>query len=83
MFSSVFQEYANAEYASQIRMSVLAITTAEATSNESSLVVSTLNNVPATITSSQGILELNASLNGEQVSYTNLIWTVEEGEHLR
>lgn len=75
-----FSGDANAEYASQIRMSVLAITTAEATSNESSLVVSTLNNVLATITSSQGILELNASLNGEQVNYTNLIWTVEEGE---
>jgi len=72
---------ASAEYASQIRMSVLAITTIEPASSQDVLTVATLNNTPATITSSSGILELVASLNAQAI-YSGVTWTIEEGEAL-
>ena len=70
---------ASAEYASQIRMSVLAITTQEPAEGQNTFTVLTRNGGPAEITTNQGVLELYANHNGDDL-YSGLLWTVVEGQ---
>ncbi|MFB9076265.1 GEVED domain-containing protein [Flavobacterium procerum] len=68
---------ATAEYASQIRMSVLAITTKKPITDV--LTLATRNNVPASITAEKGTLDLVASLNNQVIASTDANWTIIEG----
>ncbi|WP_281233215.1 GEVED domain-containing protein [Flavobacterium gelatinilyticum] len=74
-----FDGDAGAEYASQIRMSVLAITTKKAAPTANVLTLAALNNVPAVITVKDGSLELTASLNGQAITASDVNWTITEG----
>ncbi len=67
---------ANAEYASQIRMSVLAISTAAPSVEDNELTVLIRNNAPAVITTNQGVLELYANYDGDDL-YSGLVWSME------
>jgi uncharacterized protein YjdB len=70
----------SAEYGSEIRMSVLAITTADVTETPvQQLTVVTNNNVPAAITEPQGTIELHGVYNGQDLYGTSLIWSIAEG----
>jgi len=69
-----------AEYANEIRMSVLAITTGPvADTPVSQLVVVPNNNAPAAINTNQGTLELHAVYNNQDLYGTSLIWSIVPG----
>ncbi|WP_116787044.1 Ig-like domain-containing protein [Flavobacterium psychrotrophum] len=72
-----FSGDASAEYGNEIRFAVLSIATVDAPA-AGTVTVSTLNNVPATITTANGTLQLTAAIAPATASQ-NVTWSVTQG----
>ncbi|WP_163410764.1 GEVED domain-containing protein [Flavobacterium ajazii] len=71
---------ASAEYASQIRMSILAITAQKPMPAADVLTLAATNSASPKITVKDGTLELAAALNNQTIASTDVNWTIEEGD---
>lgn len=76
-----FNGDASAEYANEIRLAILSVTTTQGQVNpvEDVITVETSGNAPATITTSAGTLALTAYLNGVYASESDVTWSIVDG----